>query len=295
MSKETKKAATRPTGENIGGYKQSFFATFTRSKNFLVGFIVLFVLVIVAIFPNVFATHSPTAVGEAAGLLPPSADHFFGTDMFGRDVYSRVIHATRLDMFIGVTAMIVPFVVGSLLGLYSGYYGGKFDTIIMRLVDVFMAIPYMVLCICIVAIIGAGVKSLLFAMWAVGWKNYTRLIRSEVLVLKNADFIQAAKTMGFSDTRIILRHILPNVISSAIVYAASDVVVCMMASAGLNFLGIGVQPPTPEWGAIISGGKSALASAWWQSVFPGLFLVISGLGFSLLGDGLSDLLRTKGR
>jgi peptide/nickel transport system permease protein len=204
-------------------------------------------------------------------------------------------YATRLDLFIGVSAMFVPFAIGTSLGLISGYYGGRVDALIMRIVDILMSFPYMVLCIMIVAIIGAGIKSLLIAMWLVDWKNYARLIRSEVMIVKNSDFIQAAKVMGFSDKRILLRHILPNVLSSALVYAASDIVVCMMASAGLSFLGIGVQPPTPEWGALIALGKTSLSKSWWQSFFPGIFLILSGFGFSLIGDGMSDLLRTRGR
>ena len=281
--------------EKFRSYRAGKLGAFKRSANFTIGFIIIVILLILAIAPQLFTHYDPNDIDRNAILQAPSSEHWFGTDNYGRDVFARVIYATRLDLFIGVAAMLIPFAVGSTLGLYAGYYGGKVDTIIMRLVDVFMSVPYMVLCIMIVAIIGAGTTSLLIAMWTVDWKNYTRLIRSEVLVVKNADYIQAAKSLGFSDTRIIFRHILPNVLSSAIVYAASDVVVCMMASAGLSFLGIGVQPPTAEWGAIIAGGKAKLATAWWQSVFPGLFLVTSGLGFSLLGDGLSDLLRTKGR
>jgi peptide/nickel transport system permease protein len=291
-------ATTKQNKENIGmnnNYRTGKLAIFASNYNLTIGTTIVFVMLIIALFPNLFTSYDPAALDSKSMLLPPSAQHWFGTDNYGRDVFARVIYATRLDLFIGIVAVLVPFTIGSILGLYSGYYGGKIDTIVMRLVDVFMSIPYMVLCIMIVAIIGAGIKSLLIAMWVVSWKNYARLIRSEVLVIKNVDFIEAAKTMGYSDTRIIYRHILPNVLSSAIVYAASDVVVCMMASAGLSFLGIGVQPPTPEWGAIIAEGKSSLTKAWWQTTFPGLFLITSGLGFSLLGDGLSDLLRTKGR
>lgn len=268
---------------------------FTKVPSLTVGTIIILVILVAALFPGAIAMKDPNAINATASLAPPGAQHWFGTDLYGRDIFARVIWATRLDLFIGLAAMFVPFVAGTLLGLVSGYYGGRIDAFIMRTVDIFMSIPYMVLCICIVAIIGAGTSSLLIAMWVVGWKNYTRLVRSEVIVVKNADFIQAAKVLGYTDRRIIFRHILPNVLSSALVYAASDVVVCMMASSGLSFLGIGVQPPTPEWGAIIAGGRASLATAWWQSLFPGLFLILTGLGFSLIGDGLSDFLRTKGR
>ena len=194
---------------------------------------------------------------------------------------------------IGVGAMIVPMIIGTVIGLVSGYYGGKLDSLLMRILDVFMAFPYYVLAISIVAILGAGTKNLFIAMWLVGWKEYTRLIRSEVLVVKNMEYVQAAKSLGYSDGKILLRHILPNVVSSSIVYGASDVVMCMLAGASMSFLGLGVQLPTPEWGAIISGGRAYIQTAWWITVFPGLLLIVSGLGFSLIGDGLSDLLRAR--
>ena len=145
----------------------------------------------------------------------------------------------------------------------------------------------------VVAILGPGINNLLFAMWVVGWKEYTRLVRSEVLVIKNSEFVQAARTLGYSNARIMFRHILPNVISSSIVYGASDIVMCMMSAASLSFLGLGVPAPTPEWGAIIAGGKSFLGTAWWICVIPGLVMAVVGWGFSLFGDGLSDILRGK--
>ncbi len=266
-----------------------------KSYSLTIGIIILSVIGIFALFPNVIAHFDPTEIDARAMLQAPSKVHWFGTDNYGRDIFARVVYSTRLDLLIGIGAMILPFAVGTFLGLAAGYYGGKIDYILMRILDVFMAFPYMVLAIAIVAIIGAGIHALFISMWLVSWKEYTRLVRSEVLTVKNQEYIQAARGLGYSDKRIIFRHILPNVLSSSIVYAASDIVMCMMSGAAMGYLGLGVQAPTPEWGSIISDGKSFLSTAWWISVFPGVFLVAAGLGFSLAGDGLSDLLRTKGR
>lgn len=266
-----------------------------RSSALTLGTLIIIGILVLAIFPGQIAPYEPNAHNIQAILKPPSSEHWFGTDNYGRDIFSRVIWGTRYDLMIGVVATIVPFIFGSLIGLLAGYYGKWIDALLMRVLDVIMAFPFMVLVIAIVAIIGPGITNLYIAIWLVGWKYYARLIRSEVMVVKNFEYVQAAKILGYSDARILLRHILPNVLSAAIVFAASDVVMCMLAGASMSFLGLGVQPPTPEWGALIAGGRAFIASAWWMTAFPGLFLVIAGSGFSLFGDGLSDLLRTKGR
>lgn len=265
-----------------------------RSPSLIVGIVLVALTCVVAAFPDVFAPGDPQAMDFLAMLQPPSSEHWFGTDNYGRDIYTLVIHATRLDLLIGLGSVALPFVLGSLLGLLSGYYGGKLDTIIMRILDVFVAFPFMVLAIAIVAILGNGVINLLIAMWIVSWPPYTRLVRSEVLIAKNSEYVQAAKTLGYSDATIIFRHILPNVISSSVVYAASDIVMCIMTAASMSFLGLGVPPDTPEWGAIISSGKSFITGGyWWISTMPGAVMAVVGLGFSLFGDGLNDLLRAK--
>ncbi len=261
----------------------------------IIGIIIVGIALIMALFPSMFTNYDPEAIDATAMLAPPSAEHIFGTDNYGRDIFARVIYSARIDLLIGVGAMIIPFFVGTALGIISGYYGGKVDAFLMRVLDIFMAFPYMVLAIAIVAITGAGIKALFISMWLVGWKEYTRLVRSEVLVVKNSEYVEAAKVLGYNDLRIIVRSIIPNVLSSAIVYGASDIVMCMMSGAAMSYLGLGVQSPTPEWGAIISGGKAFLSIAWWITIFPGIFLVVTGLGFSLIGDGLSDKLRQKGR
>ena len=275
-------------------YKPKKISVWRRSPSLLVGVVLVALTCLVAAFPNVFAPGEPTAMDFLALLQPPSAEHGFGTDNYGRDIYTLVIHATRLDLLIGLGSVALPFVLGSLLGLIAGYYGGKLDAIIMRILDIFVAFPFMVLAIAIVAILGNGVMNLLIAMWIVSWPPYTRLVRSEVLIAKNSEYVQAAKTLGYSDFSIIMRHILPNVISSSVVYAASDIVMCIMTAASMSFLGLGVPPNTPEWGAIISNGKSFITGGyWWISTRPGVVMAVVGLGFSLLGDGLNDLLRTK--
>jgi peptide/nickel transport system permease protein len=266
-----------------------------RNANIIIGGIIVFAVVFCALFPWVLATHDPYEYSADLMLLPPSAAHIFGTDHLGRDLFSRVIWSARIDLMMGVVAVIMPFIFGTLIGLLAGYYGGIVDSLMMRLCDIFMAFPFTLIVIVVVTITGPSVTNLFVAMWLVSWMHYARLVRGEVLVAKNAEYIQAAKVLGYTDLRVLLRHLLPNVISGCVVYAAADIVMCMLAGASMSFLGLGIQPPTPEWGAIIDGGRAYISSAWWIAAFPGLFLALTGTGFSLIGDGLSDLLRTKGR
>ena len=174
-------------------------------------------------------------------------------------------------------------------------YGGLLDSLLMRVNDVMMAFPFTILVIIIMTILGQGMQNIFIALWLVGWMSYARLVRSEVLVMKNAEFVQSAVVAGFTNARILFRHVLPNVISSAVVFAASDIVMCMITGASMSFLGLGIQPPSPEWGAILNEGRGYISTAWWITFFPGLTMALTGVGFSLLGDGLSDFLRTKGR
>jgi peptide/nickel transport system permease protein len=277
-----------------GGSDTAAKRRFPLGPSLTAGTVMVLIVLAAALFPGLFTHYSPTRLDPQSMLLPPSAQHWFGTDNYGRDLFARVVYGARLDLSIGIAATIVPFLFGSLLGLLAGYYGGRLDALIMRILDITMAFPFLVLAIIVAAIIGSGIRILLVSSWLVAWTEYTRLIRSEVLVVKNLDYIQSAVSLGYGDSRIILRHILPNVIGSAIVYGASDMVISMMSAASLSFLGLGVQPPTPEWGSIISGGKSFLASAPWITIIPGLVLAFTGWGFSLIGDGLSDMLRTRG-
>lgn len=264
-----------------------------KSYTFDIGIVFMAIVLFIALFPGLLTHFSPSAQNPNTILAAPSGAHPFGTDNFGRDIFSRVLYGTRIDLEIGILATLVPFAVGSLIGLATGYYGKWIDTIFMRVLDIIMAFPFTILVIAIVAIMGPGIKNLYIAIWLVGWKEYARLVRSEVMVIKQSEYVQAAKTLGYSDARILFRHIFPNVIGNAVVYAVSDVMMCMLVGASMSFLGLGVQPPTPEWGAIISDGRSFISSAWWICTFPGLALAVTGIGISLLGDGMSDLFKTK--
>jgi peptide/nickel transport system permease protein len=208
---------------------------------------------------------------------------------------SRVIHGTRIDLRVGIIAVISPFVIGIVLGSLSGYYGGWIETIIMRAVDVVQAFPFIVLIIAIVAILGPGLNNMFIAVALVAWVVYARLIRGEILVEKHKEYVQAAKAMGGNDWRILRHHLLPNVITSSIVFAMADIALYILLAAALSYLGLGAQPPTPEWGAMIADGQQFMTTAWWISVLPGLAIVITGVSLSLIGDGLSDFLRPGGR
>ena len=275
MQAEAVKATQRRTVWNV----------LRRNLSLTAGCLILLCVVFTALFPGLIASQSPTDQNLTAMLAAPSAEHIWGTDELGRDIFARVIWGTRYDLVIGLAAASIPFVVGTLIGLFTAYFGGILDTLFMRLVDVMMSFPVIVLIIAIVAVLGPGIGNMYLAMWLVGWTSYARLVRSAVMVEKNAEYVQAARTLGYSHMRILFRHI---------VYAVSDILMCMLMGAGLSFLGVGVQPPTPEWGAIISGGRSFLFNAPWISIFPGIFLAVTGVGLSLLGDGLAKFFQVKG-
>lgn len=248
---------------------------------------VLILVLLMAVVPQLFTGYDPLTQDMTALLQPPSAAHFFGTDNFGRDVFARVVYGARLDLEIGFFAMLIPAVFGTAVGIAAGYFGGKVDAVIMRILDVFIAFPTMVLAIAIVAILGSGVKNLFLAIWLVGWREYTRLVRSDVLVIRSSEYVEAAKSLGYSDLRIMFRHIFPNVASTVLVYAVSDIMMCMLMGASMSFLGLGVPTPTPEWGSIISEGKNYMMTAWWIVTFPGIMLALTGISISVAGQKLS--------
>ena len=247
----------------------------------------------VAVFAPLLAPYGPIDIDLSATLLPPGPSHWLGTDNYGRDVLSRILYGARVDLFMGIGGTITPFCTGIIVGLIAGYFGGLADTILMRILDVTLAFPYFVLVLAIVAILGPGLTSYFISLAVVGWVSYARLMRAEVLVLKQQDFALAARTLAFGPLRIMLRHILPNAMSSAVVFVMTDIVLVILLGAALSFVGVGVQPPTPEWGVMIAEGQQYLRSAWWICVFPGLAISLVALGFSLLADGLSKLLRVS--
>lgn len=273
---------------------RSFRAARTRPF-LLVGVLMLASLIFVALFASKLTPFDPIKQDFSSIMLAPSRLHPFGTDNFGRDVFSRVLHGTSIDLRIGILSLIFPFTFGVLVGSVAGYFGGVVDAFLMRAVDVVTAFPFLVLVIAIVAFLGGGMSNMIIAISVVRWVPYARLVRAEVLVQKSIEYVQAARILGFSRWRIILRHIVPNAITPAFVFAVSDVMLVILTGSSLGFLGLGVKPPAPEWGLMISEGRSFLYNGWWIATIPGLACLYTGMTFTLLGDGLADLLRVKGQ
>ena len=289
-------AKTRPVG--LRGIWQSFISKerlWRKNPSLFLGGGVVLAIVLVAVFAKPLSPYDPITQDWENTLLPPSRAHPLGTDNYGRDVLSRIISATPLDLTVGVLAVLFPLIMGIVVGMISGYYGGIVDTVFMRLVDVVVAFPFMVLIIVVIAVLGPGLENVIIAITAVSWIIYARIVRGEVLVAKNLEYVMAAKTSGFSDLRIMMRHIMPNVVTTAIIFGALDVALDILLFSSLGYLGLGVQPPRAEWGAMIAEGRGYIAMAWWMSTFPGIAIVITGAGFALMADGLADLLRTGGQ
>ena len=262
-------------------------------RAFLFGAAILLVSVVVATFPAVFAPYDPLLMDYVNLLAPPSAAHPFGTDNFGRDVLSRVIHAYTIDMQIALFATLFPFIFGTIVGAIVGYVGGVTESIFGRVVDAIITFPFLVLVIAIVSVLGPGLINMYIAIGVVGWVFYARIIAAEVKVQKRLDYADAGRAMGYTHTRIVFRHLLPNAITPAVVYWMTDMALAILLGSSLGYLGLGAQPPAAEWGVQIADGKNFMATAWWISVFPGIAIVITGLGFSLLGDGLAEILRGR--
>jgi peptide/nickel transport system permease protein len=255
------------------------------------GIAILAVIVGLAVLAPLVTPYNPITINPTQALLPPSAHHLLGTDELGRDVWTRLLYGARTDLQVGFLAVLFPFLLGTTIGLVSGYFGGWIDAIVMRAVDVVLAFPFFVLVIALVFILGPGTKSIYIAMTATDWVSYTWIIRGEILGEKQHEYILAARTLGYPRHRIIARHLMPNVITQAIVYSMSDIVFTIMTIVTLGYLGLGIPPPAPEWGSMIADGQQFITTNWQLVTFPGIAVVITGIGLSLLGDGLADLLR----
>lgn len=262
-----------------------------RSPSLLAGLAVIAAVTAMGIFAPLVGRHEPGAQDTNNLLASPSFAHWLGTDQLGRDVFARLIFAIRIDLPVAVAAVVAPFVIGVLLGLIAGYFGRVLDTGIMRIGEVVLSFPFMVLVIALVFVFGSGALSVLIAFTAVGWISYTIIVRGEVLRAREQEYILAARVLGFSRRRILLRHLLPNVITQPIVYAMSDIIESITAIVALGFLGLGFSPTVAEWGTMIADGTPFLTSNWWIAAAPGVAVVITGIGLSLVGDGLADLLR----
>ena len=262
-----------------------------RQPALMSGIVILAVIIFLAAAAPLLSSYNPIAQDLNASLLGPSAHHLLGTDQLGRDTWTRLLYGLRTDLRIAFIAVLFPFVLGTVAGSVAGYFGGWVDVIIMRLVDIVVAFPFYVLVIALVFVLGPGERSIYIAITAVGWVSYARIIRGEILVAKRQDYVLAAQSGGLSSIRIMARHLLPNVVTQAIIYAMSDIVQDILAIVTLSYLGLGIQPPTPDWGSMIANGQNFLTTHWQLTTLPGLAVVVTGLALSLIGDGLADLLR----
>jgi|SRR5690625_1038111 len=267
-----------------------------KSKTGTVGFLIVLIVVLVAPFASVLAPHDPTQTNPAAMLLPPfwleggTTEYILGTDNLGRDILSRIIYGTQVSLLVGIMAVIIAGAIGAVLGLVSGYYGGIIDTIVMRLVDAFLAIPGILITLVILSIVGPGLWTLIVVLGVTNWVGYARIVRGEVLSVKEREFVKAAQSIGVKDHVIMRKHLLPNVASSFIVTSTLSVAGTIISEASLSFLGMGVQPPTVSWGIMLNSGKDYLAQSWWVATFPGLAITFTTLGIIFLGDWLRDVL-----
>ncbi|ACM05341.1 MULTISPECIES: nickel transporter permease [Thermomicrobium] len=261
----------------------------------LLGVVLIALFLFLVVFGSVLAPHDPIQPNVALKLQPPSSTYWFGTDELGRDVFSRVLSGAKYSLGIAFIILSIAVVVGTLVGLIAGYVGGLVDELLMRLTDLFLAFPALVLAMAIAATLGRNLQNTVIALTVVYWPWYARLVRGQVLWLKEREFIEAARAIGASPWRIVGRHILPNTLAVIIVQLTLDVGYAVLATSGLSFLGLGAQPPTPEWGTMIAGARTFFRDAWWYITFPGLALTLTVLGFNLLGDGLRDFLDPRTR
>jgi peptide/nickel transport system permease protein len=257
----------------------------------MAGLAITGLILFLVIAAPLFTSYGPDTQNLNATLQGFSAHHLLGTDQEGRDTFTRLLYGGRVDLRVAFIAVLFPFCLGTILGSLAGYFGGWVDLLIMRLVDIVVAFPFFVLIIALVFVLGPGERSIYVAITLVGWVSYARILRGEILVAKRQEYVLAAQSGGLSSLRIMGRHLLPNVITQAIVYAMSDVVQDILAIVTLSYLGLGIQPPTADWGTMISDGQNFLTTHWQLTTIPGVAVVVTGLGLSLIGDGLADLLR----
>jgi peptide/nickel transport system permease protein len=265
------------------------YARIKKNKMAVTGLAIILLLIVVAIFAPFLAPHHPYQQDLERALLKPSTEYFFGTDDFGRCIFSRVIFGTRISLAIGVIVTAISAIIGTVLGMLAGFYGGVIDEIIMRVADIFLAFPGLILALVVAGLLGPGMFNLLFALALVGWMGYARVVRGAVLAEKEKDFVETARALGAGSFYIMYRHLLPNVLAPVIVMATLGIGQAILAAAGLSFLGLGVQPPIPVWGSMLSDGKIFLQTAPHLTIFPGLAILITVLSFNFLGDGLRDV------
>ncbi len=286
-----------PTSRGQARWGQAYMGWLRLRRNPLAvtGLLIVAVLLFVAAFAPLLSPHDPITQNLSQRLLPPgTAGHWLGTDDFGRDIASRLIHGSRITLFIIAMVTVTAPVFGLLVGTVAGYFGGWTDEILMRITDIFLAFPKLILALALVAVLGPGVENAVLAIALTSWPPYARVARAETLTVRNADYIAAVQLQGAGAGRVIWGHIMPMCLPSVIIRVTLDMAGVILIAAGLGFLGLGVQPPMPEWGAMISAGRKYLFEQWWVATMPGLAIFIVSLGFNLLGDGLRDVLDPKG-
>ena len=254
------------------------------------GFVIISALIFVAIFSHVLSSFSPFSGDLSARLLAPDRTHWLGTDELGRDILSRLIYGSRITLTVVVLVALTAAPVGLLVGTVAGYAGGWLDVLLMRVTDIFLAFPKLVLALALVAVLGPGIENAIIAIAVTSWPPYARIARAETLTIRNSDYVSAVRLMGASPWRIVFSHIMPMCVSSLIVRVSLDMSGIILTAAGLGFLGLGAQPPLPEWGAMIASGRRFILEQWWVSAMPGFAILLVSLGFNLVGDGLRDVL-----
>jgi glutathione transport system permease protein len=272
---------------------RQFIRKFRRQRLAVGAFAVIILLFLICLFGPMISPFDPTSPDYNAVLQPPSSTHWLGTDEFGRDISSRILYGTRISLAVGLSSVLIGAVIGTFFGLTAGYYGGKYDSLVMRICDVLFAFPGILLAIAIIAILGTGLVNVVIAVAIFTIPIFIRIVRGNTLALKNMMYIEAARAMGIRDRSIIWKHIFPGTISVVLVYITMRIGSAIMIAASLSFLGLGAQPPTPEWGAMLSSGRDYLTTAPHVALFPGLAILITCLAFNLLGDGLRDALDRK--
>lgn len=276
----------------LGQYYRQWLA-FRRNPAAVIGLTIVLLLLLAAAFAPLLAPYDPLAQALDKRLLPPSATNWFGTDSLGRDIFSRVVYGSRVTLVIVLLVVITVGPIGLLIGAAAGYLGGWVDRVLMRITDVFLAFPRLVLALAFVAALGPGLENAVIAIAFTAWPPYARVARAETLIIRNQDYISAVRLQGASQRRIVLRHVVPMCLPSLIVRSTLDMAGIILTAAGLGFLGLGAQPPIPEWGAMISAGREQIFDQWWVATFPGLAICVVALGFNLLGDGLRDVMDAR--
>jgi peptide/nickel transport system permease protein len=263
---------------------------FSKNKLSLIGATAVLILVCVSLLAPFISPYDPTTIDVYNVLLPPSTEHLLGTDELGRDLLSRIIWGSRVSLKVGLVAVGIALCIGTLIGAVAGFYGGKIDAVLMRFVDIMLAFPTFFLILAVIAILEPSIFTIMAVIGITSWMDVARLVRAEFLTLKERDFVDAAKAAGVSNPRLIFKHLLPNALSPVFVAATFGIAGAILVESGLSFLGLGVQPPEPSWGNILTSGKDNIEVAWWLSLYPGLAILITVLSYNLVGEGLRDAL-----